>query len=157
MVKKLIYKILLENNNNKLFNLIDKYLSSQGLEKWDYSRIWKYLDKLGYETSEIKSLYREYLSDGQEMSDLELIDKIILMIYGPLQLDYDEDNDEHNFFDKSENLIFSIDWYNNAVVPFFIKDISNVLMIDYIEVMKEYFIYGFGLRINEVHTSVAIG
>lgn len=156
-MKKLIYKILLENNNNKLFNLIDKYLSSQGLEKWDYSRIWKYLDELGYETSEIKSLYREYLSDGQEMSDLELIEKIISMIYGPLQLDYDEDNDDHNFFDQSEDLIFSIDWYNNAVVPFFIKDISNVLMIDYIEVMKEYFIYGFGIRINEVHTSVAIG
>ena len=152
-----IRKILLENNNNKLFNIIDKYLSSQGLEKWNYTAIWKYLDKLGFETSEIKDIYRSYLSDGQEMSDLELIEKIIPMIYGPLQLDYDEDNDDYNFFDQSEDLIFSVDWYNNAVVPFFIKDISNVLMIDYIEVMKEYFIYGFGLRINEVHTSVAIG
>lgn len=152
-----IRKILLENNNNKLFNIIDKYLSSQGLEKWNYTDIWKYLDKLGFETSEIKDIYRSYLSDGQEMTDLELIEKIIQMIYGPLQLDYDEDNDDYNFFDQSEDLIFNIDWYNNAVVPFFIKDISNVLMIDYIEVMKEYFIYGFGLRINEVHTSVAIG
>ena len=153
-MKLLIHKILLESQDDKVINTLNK----KGFERWNYIGIHKLLNSYGYDSSEIKDIFKKYFTGGKNLDDVEMVEELVRTLYGPLDYYYDEDNDEWNFEDKDDNLIFNVSTYNDAGIPYAMYDIMNYLDIeDFVETMKKYFQLNFGIVVRDVDTSVSLG
>ena len=176
-MKNLIRKILKENLTKREIDSILSLIEKKDIKKHDIDSVKDLLGRFDYSDNEIWEIYLAYLNNSyNNFDDLVTLTNYLTSLYGNIIDEYDENHDAYNFYSelpgKESKLIFYtyINFHGRygrekeevfLVIPSYLfwklKSILKKEPLDLYNLFKEYMYHNFGIRVNDVSNSVAVG